>query len=52
MVMTENMLKKVFEQVASMARVCVFSAKYNPRAPDVRKIFKKHSSILKKIELC
>ena len=26
--------------------VCVFSAKYNPRAPDIRKIFKKHSSIL------
>ena len=52
-------VKKVFEQVASVTRhearqakprkdrnVCVFSAKYNPRAPDIRKIFKKHSSIL------
>ena len=26
--------------------VCVFSVKYNPRAPDIRKIFRKHSFIL------
>ena len=31
-------------------KVCVFSAKYNPRAPDIRKIFKKHSSILESDE--
>ena len=61
--MTANMLKKVFEQVASMTRqearqakprkdrkVCVFSAKYKPGAPDIRKIFKKHSSILESDE--
>ena len=47
-------VNKIFEQVAGMTwqeagwtkprkgrRVCVFSAMYNPRAPDLRNIFKK-----------
>ena len=46
-------VKNVFEQVASMTqqearqakprkdrKVCMFSAKYNPKAPDIRKILR------------
>ena len=55
----ENHVRNIFKEVFNLTRqearkskdkrdsnFCVLSVKYNPRAPDIRKIIKKHSAII------